>query len=74
MTWTQTIAEIQKRGLSQSQIAAACRCGQVTISDLARGKTKQPHFVLGQALMALSKASDEEIAQVAAAGVAKAEA
>jgi len=59
--WTSTIATIQKRGLSQAQIAAACNCGQVTISDLARGKTKQPHFALGLALTKLVQASDAEL-------------
>jgi predicted XRE-type DNA-binding protein len=63
MDWQLIIADIQKRGLSQSQIASACHCGQATVSDLSNGKTKQPSFVLGQALLALSKASDRTIAR-----------
>lgn len=66
MDWQSIIADIQKRGLSQSQIAAACHCGQATVSDLSSGKTKQPNFVLGQALLALSKASDRAIARLKA--------
>jgi len=61
MDWPSIIADIQKRGLSQSQIAMACHCGQATVSDLSSGKTKQPGFVLGQALIELSRASDHAI-------------
>lgn len=67
MDWQLIIADIQKRGLSQSQIATYCRCGQATISDLAKGKTKQPSFLLGQALMKLVKVSDREIGRIKAA-------
>ncbi|MGJ7529826.1 XRE family transcriptional regulator [Variovorax sp. GB1P17] len=66
MDWQSIIAEIQKRGLSQSQIAAFCRCGQATVSDLANGKTKQPSFVFGQSLLALSKASNRTINRIKA--------
>jgi len=73
MDWQLIIADIQKRGLSQSQIASACHCGQATVSDLSSGKTKQPSFVLGQALLALLKCSDRAIARIkAAASEAKA--
>lgn len=54
MTWQQTIAEIQKLSeLTQPQIAAICGSGQATISDLARGKTKDPSHSLGESLKAL---------------------
>ncbi|WP_295986399.1 hypothetical protein [uncultured Variovorax sp.] len=72
MDWQSIIADIQKRGLSQSQIAMACHCGQATVSDLSSGKTKQPSFVLGQALITLSKANDRAIARYKAGAEAKA--
>lgn len=53
MNWKNLIADLQARGLSQPQIAAACECGQATISDLARGRTEDPRDSLGQALRAL---------------------
>jgi predicted XRE-type DNA-binding protein len=68
MNWTSIISRLQERGLSQAQIAAACGCGQATISDLARsgGGTKEPRFSLGKALIALADASDEEIERLKA--------
>jgi hypothetical protein len=47
-------------------MAALCECGQATISELDRGKNKNPSFKLGQALIALDKASDKEIEQLLA--------
>lgn len=57
MDWKLIISELQALGMSQPQIAAACGCGQATISDLASGKTKDPRDSLGQALRALLKKS-----------------
>lgn len=53
MDWKQLIAELMARPMSQTQIAAACGCGQATISDLASGNTKEPRHSLGEALRAL---------------------
>jgi predicted XRE-type DNA-binding protein len=64
--WSQIIADIQKRGLSQAQIAQACGCAQATISDLAKGATTEPRHALGEALLKLIKASDREIARLKA--------
>ena len=61
MDWSKLISSIQKRGLSQMQIAAICGCGQATISDLLKGTTTEPRFTLGQQLIVLSKASDREL-------------
>ncbi|MGI4776922.1 MAG: hypothetical protein ACRYGA_02195 [Janthinobacterium lividum] len=56
MDWKSIIADIQLRGeLSQTQIAIACGCGQATIGDLIAGRTKNPRFGIGQALVALHK-------------------
>ncbi|MBT2299234.1 helix-turn-helix domain-containing protein [Variovorax paradoxus] len=61
MSWQSIIADIQKRGLSQAQIATACGCGQATISDLAKGSSKEPRHALGESLLKIKNASDEEI-------------
>ncbi len=55
MNWKSLIADLLANGLSQPQIAVICECGQATISDLARGDTKDPRDSLGQALRALHK-------------------
>jgi transcriptional regulator with XRE-family HTH domain len=55
VNWQLLIADLQQRGLSQSQIASACNCGQATISELAKGKNDNPSFRLGQALIALQR-------------------
>lgn len=61
MDWQLLIADLQKRGLSQSQIATACNCGQATISDLANKPEREPSFKLGQALIALRKKRRPEL-------------
>jgi len=66
MNWSQLISSIQKRGLSQTQIAEICDCGQVTISDLLKGTTKEPRFTLGQKLIVLSRASGRELKRLCA--------
>ena len=57
MNWQSLIADIQTRGMSQSQIASACDCGQATVSELANGKNTNPSFKLAQALIALHKSA-----------------
>lgn len=54
MNWKLLIAELKAAGWTQPQIAAACGCGQATISELANGTTKDPRDSLGQALRALA--------------------
>jgi transcriptional regulator with XRE-family HTH domain len=51
--WKLIIAEIQRHGYSQPQIAAACGCAQATVSDLASGVTKDPRHSLGKKLETL---------------------
>lgn len=53
MNWKSAIEELQSFNLSQPQIAAACKCGQSTISDLAKGKTTDPRWSTGDAIKAL---------------------
>ncbi len=74
MDWPSLITDIQKRGLSQMQIAAICGCGQATISDLYKGTTAEPRFALGQQLIVLAKASDRELRRLRARAESKAEA
>lgn len=54
MDWKLLIAELQGYGLTQPQIAAVCGCGQATISELARGTTKDPRHSLGESLRSLA--------------------
>ena len=56
MQWKTAIADIQRHGkLTQPQIAKKVGCGQATISDLVNGKTLQPRWPLGEAIIALLK-------------------
>jgi transcriptional regulator with XRE-family HTH domain len=55
MKWKNYIAEIVQKGLSQSQIAIRAGCGQTTISDLASGKTQEPRYSLGVALLQIGE-------------------
>ncbi len=53
MNWIDLITQLNAHGLTQQQIAAACGCGQTTISEIAAGKTKEPRYGLGQKLIDL---------------------
>lgn len=55
MDWKLLIADLMEREWTQGQIASYCDCGQATISELAKGKTINPSFKLGQALISLHK-------------------
>ena len=54
MNWSNVISELQAAGWSQPQIAAECGCAQSTISDLARGSTKDPRYTIGEKLKQLA--------------------
>lgn len=66
MDWKIIIADVQKRtGLTQSEIARAVGCGQATVNGLANGKTNQPSYALGVAILSLKpkrKARKESVA------------
>lgn len=49
------ISDLSARGLSQTEIAHRCGCKQPTISELASGKTRNPGFQIGLALVDLHK-------------------
>lgn len=53
MDWKSLITELNRLGYTQPQIAALCGCGQATVSDLAKGITKEPRHSLGEALRTL---------------------
>lgn len=54
MDWQKIISEVQaERGMSQPQIAEAVGCAQATVSDLATGKTAEPRYALGAAILGL---------------------
>jgi len=44
---------LSARGMSQTEIAEACKCRQPSISDIATGKTQDPCYSVGSALIAL---------------------
>jgi plasmid maintenance system antidote protein VapI len=51
--WQHLLQQLQELGITQVQIAARCGTKQSTISELARGESKEPRFALGQSLLAL---------------------
>ena len=67
MDWKALITELHGLGLNQVQIAAACKCGQTTISELFRGVTSDPRHSTGEALKELLRTKRAEAAEKAAA-------
>lgn len=62
MDWKTIITDIKKGlGLTQAQIAAKVGIAQVSISELESGKTKEPRYCTGNALMALHKKASKRI-------------
>lgn len=55
MDWKTLIADLQRAGLSQVQIAQFCGCVQSTISALARGAASGTDYEIGTALVQLHK-------------------
>lgn len=58
MNWSKIIRRLQAHGLTQQQIADACKCSQTAVSELLTGATKSPSYVIGAALQALLKKHD----------------
>lgn len=64
MDWTVVISELSDTfGMSQPEIAAACNCGQSTVSGLVTGVTKDPRHSTGQKLLALLETKRREAAE-----------
>jgi predicted transcriptional regulator len=67
MDWKTVIAELAGLGVTQPQIAEACRCSQSAISQLATGRIKDPRDSIGQAIRAMLEAKRADAAQKAVA-------
>lgn len=56
MDWKTVITQVQGRhNLTQPQLAKLVGCSQAFISDLVRGRTREPRYSIGQRLLDLSK-------------------
>ena len=53
MNWTLLISDLKSHGLSENQIAAEVGCGQASINEIGGGKTTNPRYNLGRALVEL---------------------
>jgi transcriptional regulator with XRE-family HTH domain len=53
MDFKTLLQELKAAGLTQKQVADFCGCSQVTVSDLARGKTFDPSFSIGRQIVSL---------------------
>lgn len=53
MDWQSLIADLTAAGLTQVEIAEACKCTQPTISELANGKTTHTRYEIGDGLRGL---------------------
>lgn len=53
------MADLKAAGLSQSQVAEACGCGQATLSELAGGRISEPRHALGERLLSLWRSLQE---------------
>lgn len=55
MTLQQIVADLLEGGMTQVEIAAACRCAQSTVSAIYRGENKNPGFELGRTLLEIHR-------------------
>lgn len=55
MNWKTIIAELNAAGLSQGKIADLLCISQPSVSDIANGKTKNPSWQIGDALLKLHR-------------------
>jgi transcriptional regulator with XRE-family HTH domain len=51
--WQKIVTDLLASEWTQQSLAAEVKCGQATISDIHKGKTKSPRADLGLALMEL---------------------
>lgn len=59
--WPEIIRKLVLSGLTQPQIAEACKCGQSTISDMLNGKTTDPRTSLGLRLLAMARSNGIDV-------------
>lgn len=65
MNFQKTIQELLDAGFTQVDIAKKCNCSQSSISDIYSGKTENPNFALGSALMQLHASNVKQEKRVA---------
>lgn len=51
--WAGLLRDLKRAGVTQMEIAKRCCCAQPSISDLATGRTKEPVWSIGDALIQL---------------------
>jgi len=56
MNWKNLIAELMAADQTQDDIADYCDCSQAQISDIHRGRIKEPRHALGEKLKQLHAA------------------
>lgn len=67
MNWQTIVAELREGGMTQQQIADFCKCRQPAIQALGSGKTTDPSWSLGDALVRLRDARRAGLAAMQAA-------
>jgi hypothetical protein len=55
MDWKSLISDLKAAGLSETHIAGAVSCGQASINEIGSGKTTNPRYNLGRALVELHR-------------------
>ena len=66
VNWQVVISQLRGVGLTQQQLASKCGTSQGTIGDLSAGRSTEPRFGLGTALLALlSEQRETELRQAA---------
>ena len=63
MNWKTVISEIKAGlGITQAQIAKRIGISQISVSDLETGRTKDPRYATGAALMSLHRKAARKLA------------
>lgn len=55
MDWKRLISELMEAGVTQTKLAELCGTSQSTISDLRRGASESPSWMLGDRLLELHR-------------------
>lgn len=55
MNWKTIISDLIDAGVRQIEIANFCETSQSYVSDLLNGKSKQPNWAIGDALLRLHR-------------------
>jgi transcriptional regulator with XRE-family HTH domain len=59
--WPQITRQLVESGITQPELAKACGCSQSTVSDVIRGRTKDPRASIALALLRLAKERGIEV-------------